>query len=54
MGLKITINDSLIFNNSTIEDTDWDDVMLAMEIHRWAEGFVVSHPSITKMEIEVI
>lgn len=54
MGLKITINDSIIFSNSTIEDTDWDDVMLATEILHWAEGWIISHPSVTKIEIEVI
>jgi len=52
MALKITINDSVIFNNSVIVDTDFDDVMLATEVLHWAAAYFNTHGAVTKVEVE--
>ena len=52
MSLKISIDDVVIFDNSAIENSDFDRVQVATQILHWATGFFNTHPEVTKIEVE--
>ena len=54
MGIQVKINDALIIANSTIEDTDVEDAQLGLEARAWFLRMIGAHPSITKIELEVV